>query len=87
MLSVGNHYFLPFEAVEKARAALRKGGPKGALVAAVESVREDDWPKCQSDFGPVRGARGRFELPGEDEIRRVIERRFKAIEGVFGDEE
>jgi exodeoxyribonuclease V gamma subunit len=87
MLSVGNDYFLPFEAVEKARAALRKGGPKGALVAAVEDVREDDWAKCQSDFGPVRGARGRFEPPRENEIRRVIECRFKVIEGVFGDEE
>jgi exodeoxyribonuclease V gamma subunit len=83
MLSVGNDYFLPFEAVEKALAAMRKGDGTRGLVAAVENVRENDRPKCQSDFGPVRDPRGRFEPPGEDEIRRVLERRFKPIEGLF----
>jgi exodeoxyribonuclease V gamma subunit len=87
MLSVGNDYFLPFEAVEKALAAMRNGDGKSGLVAAVENVRENDWARCQSDFGPVRDARGRFKPPGEDEIRRVIERRFKPIEGLFDGEE
>lgn len=87
MLSVGNHYFLPFEAVEKARAAMRSGDGTSELVAAVEEVRENDFARCQSDFGPVPNARTRFEPPSENEIRRVIQRRFEPIESLFGDEE
>jgi hypothetical protein len=85
MLSVGNHYFLPFEAVEKARAAMRGG--KGALSEAVEDVRENEWTRCRSDYGPVPNARMRCEPPSEDEIRQVIQRRFKPIEGLFGGKE
>ena len=52
------------------------------LVEAVERIRLDDFSKSSSEYGPVRNAAS-FEPPDEEEIAKIIARRFSPIIGIF----
>jgi exodeoxyribonuclease V gamma subunit len=86
LLSAGNDYFLPIEAVEAARKEIRRGGSPDDLVAAVEGLRDGSGEKSRSAYGPVRDAWVRFEAPAGDEIARIIRRRYQSIDFIFGAE-
>jgi exodeoxyribonuclease V gamma subunit len=81
LLSTGNDYFLPIEAVEKVAKQMDDGKKPRDLVDAVEQVLLTDPPKCSSDYGPVRNARD-FDPPEEEQIQNIVERRFDPI-GLF----
>jgi exodeoxyribonuclease V gamma subunit len=83
LLSTGNDRFIPIEAVEKARQAIREGRPEEALFDEVEAVRDEQGHKTRSAYGPVRDAWLRFEAPDGDEIARIIRRRYEPIGWIF----
>jgi exodeoxyribonuclease V gamma subunit len=82
LLSTGNDYFLPIEAIEHVVKELRRPERERDLIEAVERTLLNDLPKCSSDYGPVRNARD-FDPPDEGEIESIVERRFKPIIGIF----
>ena len=82
LLSAGNNYFLPIDAVEKVVKEIRDGKEARDLVDTVEQVLLNDGQACSSDYGPVRNPRD-FDPPDEDEIQRIVERRFGPIAGIF----
>jgi exodeoxyribonuclease V gamma subunit len=83
LLSTGNDYFLPIEAVEEVVKDLRtKPEDKRDLVEAVERVLLNEFSKSSSEYGPVRNATG-FDPPDEDKIEEFVERRFRPIVGIF----
>ena len=82
MTARAHDYFLPIEAVDKARRAIIKGGDP---LDPIDNVREG-WGPCASDYGPVRNASD-YEPPGEEEVIAIIQRRFGPIEAIFGDKE
>jgi hypothetical protein len=81
LLSTGNEYFLPIEAVEQVVKELQKTENSRDLVEAVERTLLVDVVKCSSDYGPVRNARD-FDPPEEEQIEKIVERRFAPI-GLF----
>ncbi len=86
LLSDENYYFLPIEAVEKiwrAWKGTKKQKTDVDLADLIDGVRENERP-CSSDYGPIRNAR-RFDVPGERELKSIIERRFGPIGGIFED--
>ncbi len=82
LLSAGNDYFLPIEAVEEVVKELRKPENSRDLIEAVERILLNDFHKSSSEYGPVRNATS-FDPPGETEIEKIVERRFKPIIGMF----
>jgi exodeoxyribonuclease V gamma subunit len=82
LLSTGNDYFLPIEAVADVVKELRQPEHKRDLIEAVERTLLLDFYPCSSDYGPVRNARD-FDPPDEEEIVKIVERRFKPIIGIF----
>ena len=82
LLSTGNDYFLPIEAVEEVVKELRKSEDKRDLVEAVERVLLNEYSRSSSEYGPVRNATS-FDPPDEDEIEEIVERRFRPIVGIF----
>ena len=83
LLSTGNDYFLPIEAVEDVVKELHKPEDRRDLIEAVERTLLNDPPTCSSDYGPVRNPRD-FDPPGEEEIEKIVARRFDPIIRVFG---
>ena len=81
LLSTGNEYFLPIEAVEQVVKELQKAENRRDLVEAVERTLLNNVVKCSSDYGPVRNARD-FDPPKEDRIKKIVDRRFAPI-GLF----
>jgi hypothetical protein len=81
MLLERNHYFLPIEAIERADKELMRGRDN-EILDAINDFREDEFASCSSDFGPIRNAR-RFEPPKLEEVRRIIDRRFRLIHAIF----
>lgn len=81
LLSTGNDYFLPIEAVTEVAKELQKPENSRDLVEAVERTLLNDPPKCSSDYGPVRNARD-FDPPEEEQIQKIVHRRFDPI-GLF----
>jgi exodeoxyribonuclease V gamma subunit len=81
LLSSGNDYFLPIEAVAEVAKELQKPENSRDLVEAVERTLLNDPPKCSSDYGPVRNARD-FDPPEEEKIEAIVKRRFDPI-GLF----
>jgi exodeoxyribonuclease V gamma subunit len=81
LLSTGNEYFLPIEAVEQVAKELQKPENSRDLVEAVERTLLVDVVKCSSDYGPVRNARD-FDPPEEERIKKIVKRRFAPI-GLF----
>ena len=82
LLSTGNDYFLPIEAVAEVDKERRKRENSRDLVEAVEQVLLNDSHKSSSEYGPVRNATS-FEPPAEEEIERIFRRRFEPIAGIF----
>ena len=82
LLSTGNDYFLPIEAVAEVDEELRKPENSRDLVEAVEQVLLNDSHKSSSEYGPVRNATS-FDPPAEEEIERIFRRRFEPIAGIF----
>jgi exodeoxyribonuclease V gamma subunit len=82
LLSTGNNYFLPIEAVEEVVKELGKPEDKRDLVEAVERTLLNDFSKSSSEYGPVRNATN-FEPPDEAAIEKIIARRFNPILGIF----
>ncbi len=83
LLSQGNEYFLPIEAIEKARQVIGDKKWQDLMVDAVEAVREGEGEHTRSAHGPVRDAWLRFQAPGGDEIARIIRRRYDPIGWIF----
>ena len=52
------------------------------LVEAVERIRFNEFSKSSSEYGPVRNA-DRFDPPDEEEIAKIVARRFSPIIGIF----
>jgi exodeoxyribonuclease V gamma subunit len=83
LLSTRNDYFLPIEAVEEVVKDLRnKPEDKRDLVEAVERVLLNEFSRSSSEYGSVRNATT-FDPPDEDEIAKIVERRFGPIVGIF----
>jgi len=83
LLSSGNDYFLPIEAVDAVR---RNSYP--SIDRAICSVRDKEPPACRSDFGPVRKERARkFRIPINEIAHRLIERRFGPLIAIFDHEQ
>ena len=82
LLSTGNYYFLPIEAVEKVVKELDNGKNAHDLVDTVEQVLLVDAAACSSDYGPVRNPRD-FDPPDEETIAQIVARRFYPIRGIF----
>src|SRR5208282_6357607 len=82
LLSTGNDYFLPIEAVAEVVKELHKPPNRRELVEAVERIRSDDFSKSSSEYGPVRNAAS-FDPPEEEEIAKIVARRFNPIIGIF----
>jgi exodeoxyribonuclease V gamma subunit len=83
LLSTGNDYFLPIEAVEDVVKELHKPEDRRDLIETVERTLLNNPPTCSSDYGPVRNPRD-FDPPDEDTIEQIVVRRFNPIIGVFG---
>jgi len=82
LLSAGNDYFLPIEAVAEVVKELGKPANRRDLVEAVERVRFNDFSRSSSEYGPVRIASS-FDPPDEEEIAKIVARRFQPIIGIF----
>jgi hypothetical protein len=82
LLSTGNDYFLPIEAVAEVVKVLRKPEEPHDLIETVDSFRFNDFSKNASQYGPVRNA-GDFDPPSEEAIEEIVARRFKPIVGIF----
>ena len=76
-----NHYFLPIEAVDKVEKEIRRGGGDD-LQDLVYEVRDNEYSRCSSDYGPIRDAR-RFDPPSSEALQRLMERRFGLIRAIF----
>jgi hypothetical protein len=86
MLSEGNDYFLPIEAVAAVIEEMKKEDGKRDIARAIDEVRENRGLSCSSDFGPVRNARD-FEPPPEETIAELIQRRYGPLAAIFGEQE
>ena len=82
LLSTGNDYFLPIEAVAEVVKELDEPAGRRGLVEAVERVRFNDFSKSSSEYGPVRDA-AIFDPPDEAKIHEIVARRFGPIIGIF----
>ncbi len=82
LLSGGNDYFLPFEAVA---AMLRNGIDADAVIErAIFKVRTSDRAPCRSDYGPVRKEKARgFRAPLDEIKDGLIARRFGPLMAIF----
>jgi exodeoxyribonuclease V gamma subunit len=76
-----NHYFLPIEAVEEVQKEIARSRG-GDLVDVVYDLRDNEFAKCSSDYGPIRNAR-RFEPPTAEALKRIMQRRFGLIRAIF----
>ncbi len=82
LLSTGNDYFLPIEAVEQVVKVFNKPAEPHDLIETVNVVRFNDFSRSSSEYGPVRNAVD-FDPPSEEEIEAIVARRFGPIIGIF----
>ena len=80
LLSDGNSYFLPLEAVVEFWKASKK--PGSDIEAELEELRIDANSHCRSDYGPVRHARD-FELPDLKTIQSIFKERYQPLAAIF----
>jgi len=82
LLSGGNDFFLPIEAVA---AVLRDGIEADAIIErSIYSVRRNERLSCRSDFGPVRKDRAReFRAPLGEIKHGLIARRYGPLLAIF----
>jgi exodeoxyribonuclease V gamma subunit len=76
-----NHYFLPIETAEAVSKEITRGGGDD-LLDAINDVRDNEFSRCSSDYGPIRNAR-RFEPPPLEKLKSIMERRFGLIAAIF----
>ena len=82
LLSGGNDYFLPIEAVDAVRR-----NKFSNIDLAIRSVRDSE-PACRSDFGPVRKERARnFRIPINEIEQGLIVHRFGPLIAIFDHEQ
>ncbi len=79
-----NHYFLPIEAVEHVNKEMARG-QAGDLIDIIDDMRENEFSRCSSDYGPIRNAR-RFKAPSVELLKGIMQRRFGLIRSIFGKE-
>jgi exodeoxyribonuclease V gamma subunit len=80
-----NHYFLPLEAVEEIvekRNGLKWPGLR-EVTDIIESLRENEFARLRSDYGPVRNPRD-YPAPPPNQALAIIKRRFEPIISIFG---
>jgi exodeoxyribonuclease V gamma subunit len=79
-----NHYFLPFEAVEKIveKTTGKKWPSANEVTDIIETLRQNEFAHCRSDYGPVRNPRD-YPPPPPDAAIAIIKRRFEPIIGIF----
>jgi exodeoxyribonuclease V gamma subunit len=85
LLSGYSDYFLPIEAVDAVLSHQRSPRLKrrGSLHDIILRVRDDRNQPVSSAYGPVRNAR-RFSPPeSDDEVEKIIERRFGLLDRIF----
>ncbi len=82
LLSTGNDYFLPIEAVANVVQQMDDEKNPRDLVDTVEQVLLNDFSTYSSDYGPVRNPRD-FDPPDEETIKQIVARRFNSIRGIF----
>jgi exodeoxyribonuclease V gamma subunit len=82
LLSGENHYFLPIEAVKEIWPISTEPEAKADLLDPIYELRENEFQRCSSDYGPVRNAR-RFEPPSASRVREIVLRRFGPLAEVF----
>jgi hypothetical protein len=80
LLTETNDYFMPIEAVA-ATFEKKKWLPE-EIEQEIASVRELDFHRCRSDYGPVRNAR-EFRICGGADAKEIIKRRFMPISAIF----
>ena len=66
-------WFLPCEGILGWR---RREPPRPPLTDFVLMLREDEWTRFSSDWGPVPDARG-YPTPPEDDAQEIVGRRFQ----------
>jgi exodeoxyribonuclease V gamma subunit len=79
-----NHYFLPIEAVEAVEKEVARGHG-GDLLDLIYDLRDNEFARCSSDYGPIRNAR-RFDPPTFETLRRIMDRRFRLLRAIFARE-
>ena len=83
LLSGGNDYFLPIEAVDAVRR-----NKFSNIDLAIRSVRDSKQPACRSDFGPVRKEHARnFRIPINEIEHGLIVHRFGPLIAIFDHEQ
>jgi hypothetical protein len=82
LLSTGNEYFLPIEAVAEVVKELDKPAGRRGPVEAVQRIRLNEFSKSSSEYGPVRDAAS-FDPPDEAKIYEIVARRFLPMIGIF----
>ncbi|MGA7869576.1 MAG: exodeoxyribonuclease V subunit gamma [Candidatus Binatus sp.] len=82
LLSTGNDYFLPIEAVEQVVKELHKPAAPHDLIETVDLVRFNDFSRNSSKYGPVRNAAD-SDPPSEEKIEEIVKRRFNPIIAIF----
>ncbi len=80
-----NHYFLPIEAVEDVFGAIGKARRFDSS-DIIDDLRDNEFKKCSSDYGPIRDAR-RFDPPNPRDLQQIMERRFGLIRAIFTKQE
>jgi len=81
LLFARNHYFLPIEAIEKVIKNVERARDD-EVVDSINELRENDFSRCSSDYGPVRNAR-RFDPPDIEQLKDIIHRRFTLVRPIF----
>ena len=82
LLSTGNIIFCRSRRLRKSSRNCDKPENNRDLVEAVERVRFNEFSKSSSEYGPVRNATS-FDPPDEEEIAKIVARRFRPIIGIF----
>ncbi len=81
LLADANAYFLPIEAVEKILKV--DVADDRVIKEAIDSICDNEFARCRSDFGPVADARN-FPPCAPALARDVIGRRFELLKAIFG---
>jgi exodeoxyribonuclease V gamma subunit len=80
LLSDENVYFLPIEAVQE--IIDRKSTEDRAIKEVIDSLRDNEFHPCRSDYGPVADARS-FPSCDPARAREILQRRFGPLKAIF----
>ncbi len=84
LFSANNHYFLPIDAVAEVYKKARKGKrvTDRLIWETIEDLRDNDFHRCSSDYGPIRNPRF-YNPPPPRQVKEIIKRRFDPIQTIF----